>query len=147
MTTTEVLAFLRRKLSQVDTSTSVITDPELLAAISDRRRDFALRKLQGFSDLAVGYDQSETTTYGILPEPTEELGTLLALGAAVDLLNQTFLGRLDRGELGTTWTSGFESESTVTASRAYQGLIGAIENELQAHKLIKRGPTSGERTQ
>lgn len=147
MTTASVLGFLRRKLAAVDLATSDLTDEELLAAIDDRRRSYAIRQWGTFVNLAVGTDQDDEDTYGIIPDPTDEEGTALALGAAIDLLEQQFLGRLDRGEIGTTWSSGLESESTVQAAKAYGDRISEIQSELTAIKLISRAPTSATRPQ
>lgn len=149
MTTVQVLDKLRRILAEVDTSTSVLTDPELLAAVSDERDDLELEKVVDFDQLTVGYDESDTATYGILPSNlvTLELGTILAYRAAGSILRQTYRDRVSRGEIGTSWTSGLEGESTLQAGRDYQAQIDDVEEQAETLILIKRSPTSATRPQ
>jgi hypothetical protein len=147
MTTQQVLALLRRKLNEVDTSTSGYTDEELLAAVSDVRDAMEAQNLVGFADLSVGYEQEVPETYGISPEPTLPQGRVLALGAAVELLTALYIDKVKRGELGGSWTSGLESESTINVQKAFADSIRDLEREFDAQILIIRAPTSATRPQ
>jgi len=147
MTTDQVLAMARRLMAEVDIATSTVTDEEILEAVYDARDLFELQRLTDFINLVVGTDQAEPTTYGIKPDPTLEQGVLLAHKASVDLLRTTYLGRVSRGELGTSWSSGLESESTIQAQKAYRDAIDGIESQLTALILVKRSPTAGYRIQ
>lgn len=147
MTTDQVLDMARRLMAEVDLTASTVTDEEILEAVYDARDIFELQRLTDFADLVVGTDQGEPTTYGIIPDPTLEQGALLAHKAAVDLLRATYLGRVSRGELGTSWTSGLEGESTIQAQKAYKGAIDDIEAQLIGLILVKRSPTAGYRIQ
>jgi hypothetical protein len=144
MTNAAVLSVLRRILSEVDLTISDLTDEELLAEISDARDLLELRKVSGMDGLVVGYDQSQSG-YGIVPDPTLEQGHMLALAAAIRLLNANFRSRTSRGELGTSWESGLEAESTISAAKVYEQAIQGLQRELDALVLIKRAPTAGTR--
>lgn len=147
MTTDQVLAMARRLMAEVDLGLSTVTDREILEAVYDARDVLELQRLPGFADLAVGTDQAVSAAYGIVPDPTLELGVILAHKAAVDILRQTYLGRVSRGELGTSWTSGLESESTIQTEKAYRDAIAGIDAQMQGLILIKRSPTAGYRIQ
>lgn len=146
MTTEQVLAMLRRKLNEVDTSTSVLTDEELLAVVSDARDMFEVEGFTDFEAITVGYSQTEDG-YGIDPEPALDLGYLLVLGAAVHILRAAYAGRVSRGEIGISWRSGLEEESTISAGQAYRNAIVDVENELEHKKMLKLASQAGVRQQ
>lgn len=144
--TQTVLGRLRRLIVEVDEVTSDLTDQELLLHLEDARATLELRKIAGMSELAVGSIQDQTG-YGIIPDPTLELGEMMALQAASEILEAEFRGRVFRGELGVSWQSGVEQESTITAARMYADAIGNIRGNLESLVLIKLAPTSGTRPQ
>lgn len=144
--TQSVLGRLRRLIEEVDEVTSSLTDEELLTAIGDARDTLELRKIAGMDALAVESDQSEAT-YGITPDPTLEQAEMLALQAAGELLEREFRGRVLRGELGASWQSGVEMESTITAGRLYADAVGNIRGLLETLILLKFAPTTGTRPQ
>lgn len=150
MTTEEVLLMCRRFLGQVDIATSTLTDEEILAVMSDERDILELELVPDFEDFTIGYDQTAgENLYGIEPEAslTLEIGTILALKAAVTLLKQQYQERVSRGELGTSWTSGLESESTLQAGREYQQMIKDLERRASSLIIIKRRDEHGFRAQ
>lgn len=144
MTTAEVLAALRGRLNEIDLYTATMDDDDLLAAIKVARDLFEVRRLSGFDALAVDLDIT-SVNYGIVPAPTLEQGHLLAIKAAIDLLNQTYRSKLSRGELATSWQSGLESESTISAADKFRDMIKDLERELQEMDLIKRSDKAGYR--
>jgi len=144
--TQTVLGRLRRLIEEVDEVTSSLTDEELLTAIGDARDTLELRKISGMDTLAVQPDQSQAN-YGITPDPTLEQAEMLALQAAGELLEREFRGRVLRGELGTSWQSGVEMESTITAARLYADAIGNIRGLLETLILLKFAPSTGTRPQ
>ena len=146
MTTEQVLKKIRRLLEEVDSSTSLITDEEILEAVGDARDYLELAKVPDFEALAVSTDPAEAN-YGITPEPTLQLGTILALKAASALLERTYWGKVNRGELGSSWASGLESESTLQAARSYETAFKGLDVQAEALIVIKRMPTLGERPQ
>lgn len=146
MTTEQVLKVLRRHLNEVDPVVSELTDEELLEALSDARDILELRKVTGVDELAVGSELGDPD-YGILPEPTIEQGHMLALQAAANLLEQKYRSRLFQGELGVSWQSGLESESTISAEKAYRDALQSLRDQLTELILIKRAPTSATRPQ
>lgn len=146
MTTQAYLRRVRRLLAEVDLAASDVTDPELLEATEDARRILELRKVSGMDAMVIGFVQ-EQPGYGIFPDPTDEQGEMLALQTAADMLDDAYRGRVSRGEIGTSWTSGLESESTIQQQKAYRDAIGQLRSNLEELKLIKRAPTAGTRPQ
>lgn len=147
MTTDTYLEALRRKLSATDEGTSAITDTELLDASEDARRQLAVRKvLLVYETLAIN-SVTDTAGYGISPAMADDTAQLLLLKTAVTILQATYVGRLSRGEIGTSWTSGLEAESTISADKSYRALIQGLQDELDELSLIVRSKTSGVRIQ
>ncbi len=155
MVTVDVLAKIRRLMEQVDLSTTMYEDEELLAAVADARDDLELQHLDtnptsgiGWAFLTVGYDKMNETSYGILPEPFGLiLGTVLAYRAAVRLLWTHYRDRVSRGEIGTIWTSGMESESTLFAGRSYESSIESLDAEAWRLLVIYNAPFVSKREQ
>lgn len=149
MTTDDVIQVCRRAMEEVDTSTSDITDEEILAAASDERDILELQQVSGYTALSIGYDQTDETTYGILPEAslTLELGTILALRAAAALLRRRYRDQVRRGEIGVSWTSGLESETTLAAGKDYQTMIKDLDELVTRLILVKRRSDHGWRVQ
>lgn len=128
MDTGQVIGRIRRLITLVDAETSEYEDETLLLAVEDGRRSRAAKNLASMNTLSVDTDKT-SPTYGISPEPTEYQGELLALWAAVEILGRAYRGRVDRGELGVSWTSGLESESTISAAKAYSGAVDALARQ------------------
>lgn len=149
MTTDDVIQVCRRAMEEVDTSTSDITDEEILAAMSDERDVLELQLVPGFSGLAIGYDQTEELTYGILPETaiTLDLSTILALRAASALLRRRYRDLVRRGEIGVSWSSGLESETTLAAGKDFQAMIKDLDDLVTRLILVKRRTEQGWRVQ
>lgn len=146
MTFDRVLELFRRKISETDLELSNLTDEELLEYIRDAAEELALRKVIGMDTLVVDPDQG-SATYGITPEPTTEQGHMLALKATSLLLREQYIGKVNRGELGHSWKSGLEEESTIGAEKAWKEAIKYHEQSLEELLLIKRAPITGTRPQ
>ena len=146
MNTEQVIARTRRLISQVDLETSEYADEDLLTAIDDARRPLAVMGLAGMLSLAVQPAKSEPN-YGVLPAPSDYQGELLALCAAVELLNRAYRGRLDRGELGVSWTSGMEAESSIAAGKAYRDSIEVLRRQADSMLLAVDGRQANARMQ
>lgn len=150
MVTADVLNLIRRTINEVDLAASQLTDEELLQFVADTRDELELMLVTGFSNLAVGSEvdpPSGAPAYGIVPDPTLEEGYLLALGAAIKVLEQSFYGRLNRGELGTSWRSGLEEESSITAAQTYKTSLDRLKLRFTAQVCVRRAPTAGLRIQ
>lgn len=146
--TTAVLKMLRRRIEHIDLVTSDLTDEELLAACQDAIYTLTVRLVPGLDAYTVGLDQSETTpAYGIAPDMEPMHAALVVVYAAASLLGDTYTARLFRGELGTSWTSGLEAESTISAEKAYRQEIDALWAELEELTAIHRRQSSGTRVQ
>jgi hypothetical protein len=74
---------------------------------------------------------------------------MLALQATIDLLEREYRGKLFRGEIGVSWKSGLESESTISAEKAYKQILDDLDADLEGLILIDRANanTSGVRAQ
>jgi hypothetical protein len=146
MLSLDVLRLMRRLLDETDQVLSNLTDQELYLAVRDARDLLEVQGIRILSDYAVGTDQA-SAGYGIVPEPTLEIGTLLAYDAASQLLRQEYRAKLRRGELGVSWSSGLESESTISAEKAYSTAIETLEGTAEGLKLRLRAPFAGTRVQ
>lgn len=146
MTDEEVLERLRILVGQVDLAISDYTDPELLTYIRSAARLLLVREVLQ-DEYTVGTDQNDPATFGIDPDPTAIDGELLAMQAAVMLLDELFRDRLQRGEIGVSWTSGLEQESTISAAAAYKQGIAELRLELGQLKAIRQAGRQGFRSQ
>jgi hypothetical protein len=146
LTTEQVLAILRRIIDEVDELTSDFTNDELLAVIGDERDLLILSGLQDFSGLTVVAEEG-APGYGITPDPTLQQGHILALRAATEVLTQIYRAKVKRGELGGSWTSGLEHESTINTQKAYKDAITELATKVQALELVMRAPRTGQRPQ
>lgn len=135
MTTTQYLAALRRRLKDADSDTEIYTDTELLDATEDTRRNLEVRRILGFNLLTVDSDPT-SATLGFATEPTTEQAQILLVGTLVELLDVTYRDKVDRGVLGGSWTSGLESESTISQAKAYETALGRLRSEFDELLII-----------
>ena len=142
MDVTRVLQVTRRYLDQSDLLLSTYTDSELLEYIRDGQELMSVREFPTIAGLTV-----DPTTLTITPEPSLDQGHVLALKAAVLALTDTYNGKLSRGELGLSWKSGLEEESTINSEKAWKQSISDLAKELEELIIIKRAPTTGTRPQ
>lgn len=127
MTTDQWLKMLRRKLSDVDTAAQRRTDLQLLSAAEDSRIELAVRLVAGFSEVAIGLNRADPSTYGIQNADDTQL-VILLYAVAYAVLSSTYRERVDRGELGISWRSGLEEESTIQAEKAYRGMLDDLQS-------------------
>lgn len=127
MTTDQFMKMLRRKLADVDTAAQRRTDAQLLAAAEDARMELAVRLVEGFDAITVGLNKGDTANYG-LKNASDTQGVLLVYAVAHDVLSSTYRERVDRGELGVSWRSGLEEESTISAEKAYKAMLDEIKD-------------------
>jgi len=124
-----VTLLVRRLTTQVDPATSAYTDPDLHQRIKDSIVILKTLKVNGFADATSSF-AVEDQPPAITPEPTDEQGVILAYRTAVDLLTEEYQQRLREGSMGVSWQSGLESESSITAAKAYADRIGDLAKEL-----------------
>jgi hypothetical protein len=96
-----------------------------LETAEDMRLELAARQLQGFTSITVDPVKS-SPTYGIL-NGTDDQMLILMYSVALATLNSTYRQRVDRGELGISWQSGLESESSISAEKAYRQMLTDLE--------------------
>lgn len=125
MTTEQWLKMLRRKLSDVDRAAERRTDVQLLEAAGDAVLEMAARAVTGFSDITVGTNKANQSTYGIQNATDPQL-IILLFAVAYDVLSATYRERVDRGELGISWKSGLEEESSIQAEKAYKAILDDV---------------------
>lgn len=125
VTTDQWLKMLRRKVADVDVAAQRRTDTQLLDAASDALLELVVRAVQGFSSITVSSNKANPTTYGIQGH-SDAQAMILLYCVAHDVLSSTYRQRVDRGELGISWTSGLESESSISAEKAYKQMLDEL---------------------
>lgn len=128
MTTDQWLKMLRRKLSDVDTAAQRRTDLQLLSSAEDARVELAVRLVQGFDTVAIGLNRQDISTYGIQNASDSQM-VILIYAVAHEVLSSTYRERVDRGELGVSWRSGLEEESSISAERAYKAMLEELKSD------------------
>lgn len=128
MTTNDVIRVIRRRTTEVDVATSDWTNEDIVAYMRDALIRFQIKNLKGFVDLTIDADPN-SETFGINPEATDAEGMILAYETAVDILTDTLQGRLLRGEMGVSWKSGLEEESSTVATQTYRSHIADLRRE------------------
>jgi hypothetical protein len=119
---------LRRKLSDVDTAAQRRTDLQLLSSAEDARVELAVRLVQGFDTVAIGLNRQDISTYGIQNASDSQM-VILIYAVAHEVLSSTYRERVDRGELGVSWRSGLEEESSISAERAYKAMLEELKSD------------------
>lgn len=144
MTTEQWLKMLRRKLNDVDTAAQRRTDAQLLASADDLRLELAVRQVAGFDGITVGLNKQDTANYGIKNGTDPQL-LILMYAVAHAVLSSTYRERVDRGELGISWRSGLEEESTISAEKAYKAMLDELQGNLDQLLLTYQRNTAAGR--
>lgn len=137
MDVTRILSTINRL-----TGDSTVSDTDLFEYVVDAGFWLIARNHDEFS--AMVFNSSALT---ILPEPTTVQGLLLAYRAAMERLTQIYAAKIDAGEIGVSWRSGLEAQSSISQSKSYEKAIFELSNELEELILIKNAPETGERFQ
>lgn len=140
MKTNSVIRFAKTKIAEVDSQAAPYDDARLLVDIDDAIQELTIRSVPGFDAYAIDVEEPDPDD-AIVPELTTQHGYIVAYLVACARLQEAYINRMNRGELGISWTSGLESESTVSAAKAYQGLIAGLKqqaNELLLHEQMQR---------
>jgi hypothetical protein len=146
MTNAQWLLMVRRRVAEVDVTASDYDDVEFLEAAADALEYLAMKNVAALDGLAVDLDV-DSATYGLTPDPTRAQAQLLLLRVAHQVLAQRYTERLMRGEIGTSWRSGLEEESSIQAEKAYRGMLDRLAGELDELVLITKASTAGDRVQ
>lgn len=145
MTLDEIIAAARQRAGDIDSAAYRYTTNEYALMVAQCVRSFSVRgATAAINQLVV------TTTEGseaIAPAASDLQGELLATATALRLLQQTYRRRVDDGSLGVSWTSGLDSETTISAASAYQGMIAEVAAELNELILFANAATFGTRAQ
>jgi hypothetical protein len=144
VTTDQWLKMLRRKLNDVDTAAQRRTDAQLLASADDLRLELAVRAVGGFSDITVGLNKQDASTYGIQNADDAQM-LILVYAVAHSVLSSTYRERVDRGELGISWRSGLEEESTISAEKAYKTMLDELHASLDQLLVVYQRTTANGR--
>lgn len=156
MNTAQILNRIRRLIEQTDPSLATsMTDEELLEHILDAVNELTIANVDGINIVAtatpaftVGTDQtSSTPPYGVTPTPTVRQGELLCFTAAMNILDANFRGAVLRGELGSSWTSGLEQQSTITAAQLYKESLDDLRQQRDELIMMATAPFAGRRLQ
>lgn len=144
MDLSSVIRVIRRKISEVDPATQTLQDGDIATYAGDALSYLRTMLVRGFDTtvvIGVGDDTTPSAfanTAGVATELDEALAMILAYRTAVDILKDEFKGRIRRGEMGVSWKSGLEEESSSRATQAYEAFILEVETELQALILTQR---------
>jgi hypothetical protein len=134
--TPTLLRLFRDTIVDTDPSTDLFQDTELMVNLADALRVLQSKRVAGMSSYSFDLDPA-SLTFGVNPNPTDPHGLIIMLKAAVDLLNTELLARVRSGEIGVSWQSGLEQESSISAAKSYQTSIDALENELECLLVIQ----------
>lgn len=145
MTTEAWLKYVRRKVADVDPLAERRDDEEYLDFAEDRRIDLVVHEVTGFDTITIDSDP-DSLTWGI-SGASDQQAILLALAVVAAVLGATYRDRVDRGELGVSWSSGLESESTITADKAYREAVDNAEHAYDALLVIYQKATANGRPQ
>jgi hypothetical protein len=137
MITVDLLATIARL-----TGDNTLTDVELFQYVRDAVLWFIGRGHLEFETFVL--DDSGLT---ITPEPTTVQSLLLAYRTAALRLTDIYNTKVDAGEVGRSWRSGLEAESSITLAKSYQDTVKSLEQELETLLLIKNAPETGARFQ
>ena len=141
MTNDTFLAMLRRRLRDVDDTAPLYDDTTLWGYAGDALLYAQARKVSG----VVGTSATDT---GFSPELADDsLGVLLLLNTAVLLLRDLYTDKVQRGELGVSFRSGLEQESTIDARKAYADAIDGLDREATELTLLRASGSSATRVQ
>lgn len=142
-----LLGILRRKISESDLMLSDYTNDELLEYIRDAVDKLSLRRITGMDQIVVVTD-TNLSGYGITPTTiTVEQGHMLACQAALDVLQETYRGKINRGELGVAWKSALEEESSISAEKAWDRAIATVAQELEHLIILHKSDSHATRPQ
>jgi hypothetical protein len=141
VTDQEYLKYLRRRLRDVDPTAPLYDDTMMWEYTQDALRTMNARKVIGFSSYAV----TIAAPLGIDPDLADDDGVLLAIRTAALLLRDLYTEKVRSGELGVTWESGLERESTIDMRKAFDAGIKSLDAEAEELTLIRNSATSGTR--
>lgn len=142
----DIVGRVRRLIDQTDLlAATALQDGDIIAVIADQIDDLGQgSQIGNFQTMT--YDLGATSpTFGITPAPSIQESIILALATGIALLEDTYRGRLDRGELGISWRSGPEEQSSIAAARAYKTLIDEKREDLTSKILIYTKTLTGQR--
>lgn len=125
VTTEQWLKMLRRKVADVDVAAQRRTDTQLLDTAADALLELVVRAVSGFEAITIVSSKANPATYGIQGH-TDAQAMILMYAVAHDVLSSTYRQRVDRGELGISWTSGLEAESSISAEKAYKQMLDEL---------------------
>jgi hypothetical protein len=134
------LAMLRRRLKDVSPAAERFTDDELWEQTQDMVLELTVRPPHGF----VGYT---VTLSGFTPYPTDEDGLLILTKVQYTLLRDIYRDKINRGELGGSWKSGLEEESTIDSRKAFADVLVELEKTLDELIILRSKLLSGSRVQ
>lgn len=145
MTTDQVLDAIRQEIAEEEANTTWDND-ELLEWVETSRRKLSTRGVATMASYTVVAVQGNVA-YGISPDMTEVDGQLVVLHTALQILDYIYRDRLKRGALAVTWSSGLESESTISADASWKRMLSNRQQEFDAQLIIHRNLVAASRPQ
>ena len=145
MLTSAVLRIIRDRVGTLDDAVAlVLQDQNLLTRVDDAVRYFQVQQVGEFLNHTVDVDAFDVED-AVSPVFSDPLGLIVAYWVSLQILQEAYRGRLQRGEFGTLWRSGLEEESTASAAKYYDGRIAAMRTELHELLLVYHREAQGAR--
>jgi hypothetical protein len=144
MTLDEIVAAARSRAGDVDSAAFRYSKNEYVIIMADLARTLGVRKVANLSTLVFTLTPN---LEAVAPAPDDLQGSILAVATAVRVLEQTYRKRVDEGTLGVIWSSGLESESSLSAQQAYERVIQDVKLELESLKAMSIAQTFAIRKQ
>jgi hypothetical protein len=133
MDLTEMIAYYRQRVRDIDPIAYVQTDIEVAQGLESSRRQFAARQVAGCDTFLI------TTTPpppAMTAVPSDRVGYLVATHAAWQYLSDEYTYKLTTGQFGVSWRSGLEEENSLQASAKYIELVNELKAEWQNWILV-----------
>lgn len=144
MNSASYLALLRRRLVDVDPTAQRFEDADLWQATADTVLEFTVRGLTQYGTYSVS---ASDVAGGVTPDFTDADALITALKTAWILLSDLYRDQVNRGELGGSWQSGLESESTIDVRKGYSQALADLDLEVEQLTILRAGSVFATRPQ
>lgn len=136
-TLSSLLTIARQEAGDVDPLAARYPDQAYLAVLRVVLLELQARRQLFFGEMVLNLTEGAET---LTPVPRSDELVILAKRTAHGILTQEYRRRVASGELGISWRSGLEEESSIQAEKAYAGLLAALARE--ADELLAIGSAS-----
>ncbi len=118
-----VLTLAKQFAGDVDSLAARYSDYAYLLRMKTELLVLSTRTSLGFEELVLDLTEEQES---LTPTPENSLLLILAYKTAYGILQQEYARRVSAGEIGISWKSGLEEESSIQASKAYQQMMDDV---------------------